>query len=146
MLVDKQNIYSQDQAVTVTADSTNSIDHGQTNPNLGAGSEGLLWLVIVTTAAVTAAGAATVVFDFQDSADNVTFASLGLITAAIGKATLVAGYAVAKWQMPVTTRRYTKIVYTVATGPLTAGTFSAFLTNTPDAFFAYPRGYTITGA
>lgn len=144
MLIDNENLYSKEQAVTVTAASEDVIDHGQVNPNLGT-FDTPLWLVVVVTEAATAAGAATVTFAFQDSADNLSWADL-FTTAAIGKATLVAGYVVFRQALPARTRRYTRLNYTVATGPLTAGKFTAFLTATPDDWTSYPRNYTITGA
>ena len=62
-------------------------------------------------------------FSVQDSADNSTWADVA-VTAAIPKATLVAGYQHII-PMPTKLRRYCRVYYTVATGPLTAGTFSA---------------------
>lgn len=120
MLIDKALQVSNEQAVTSSAASTDVIDTGQTTPDLGVAD---LYLVITTDEAATASGSATVTFSLQDSADNSSFADVA-VTAAIGKATLVAGYQHVI-PLPTKLRRYLRAYYTVATGPLTAGKFSA---------------------
>lgn len=120
MIIDKLLQVSNEQAVTASAASTDVIDFGQANPNTGVADT---YLVITTDEAATAAGAATVTFSVQDSADNSSFADVA-VTAAVGKATLVAGYQHVI-PMPTKHRRYVRAYYTVATGPLTAGKFSA---------------------
>jgi len=121
MIIDKALQVSNEQAVTTTAASTDVIDLGQANPNLGLNDHTSLAITVDT--AVTADGAATVTFSLQDSADNSSFADV-VATAAIGKATLVAGAQIVL-PMPTKLRRYVRVYYTVATGPLTAGKFSA---------------------
>ena len=121
MYIDKALQVSNEQAVTVTAASTDVIDFGQTNSDVGMSDH--LSMVITVDEAATAAGAATVTFAVQDSADNSSFSDVA-VTAAIGKATLVAGYQHVI-PMPTKLRRYCRVNYTVATGPLTAGKFSA---------------------
>ena len=80
-------------------------------------------MAITVDETATASGSATVTFSLQDSADNSTFSDVS-VTAAIAKASLVAG---AQFIIPMPTkhRRYVRAYYTVATGPLTAGKFSA---------------------
>ncbi len=121
MLIDKFLQVSSEQAVTASAASTDVIDFGQVNPDVGM--DGVSKLVITVDESATAAGAATVTFSLQDSADNSSFADVA-VTVAIGKATLVAGYQHVI-PMPTKLRRYCRVYYTVATGPLTAGKFSA---------------------
>lgn len=121
MLIDKALQVSNEQAVTATAASTDVIDFGQTNPNIGM--NGYNSMVITVDESATAAGAATVTFALQDSADNSSWADVA-VTAAIGKATLVAGFQHVI-PMPTKLRRYCRVNYTIATGPLTAGKFSA---------------------
>ena len=89
MIIDKFLQVSSAQAVTASAASTDVIDFVQASPDIGM--DCLSMMVITTRSAVTAAGAATVTFSVQDSADNSTFTDVA-VTAAIGKATLVAGY------------------------------------------------------
>lgn len=121
MIIDKALQVSNEQAVTVTAASTDVIDFGQVNPNSGLNQN--TTLAVTVDEAAAAAGAATVTFSIQDSADNSTFADVA-VTAAIGKASLTAGQQVLI-PMPAKHRRYVRVYYTVATGPLTAGKFSA---------------------
>lgn len=121
MFIDKSLQVSDAQAVTASAASTDVIDFGQANPNTGMDDRSSM--VITVDEAAAAAGAATVTISVQDSADNSTFADVA-VTAAIGKATLVAGYQHVI-PMPTKLRRYCRVYYTVATGPLTAGKFSA---------------------
>lgn len=121
MIIDKLLQVSSEQAVTASAASTDVIDFGQANPNVGMDDHSSMVVTVDESAAAT--GAATVTFSVQDSADNSTFADVA-VTAAIGKATLVAGYQHVI-PMPTKLRRYCRVYYTVATGPLTAGKFSA---------------------
>lgn len=120
MYIDKNLQVSNEQAVTASAASTDVIDFGQADPDAGMAD---LYAVITTDEAAAAAGAATVTFSVQDSADNSTFADVA-VTVAIAKATLVAGYQHVI-PLPTKLRRYCRVYYTVGTGPLTAGKFSA---------------------
>lgn len=121
MFIDKALQVSNEQAITVSAASTDSIDFGQPNPNVGLDDRSNMVITVDESAA--AAGAATVTFSVQDSADNATFADVA-VTAAIGKANLAAGQQVVI-PMPTKLRRYCRVYYTIGTGPLTAGKFSA---------------------
>lgn len=134
MIIDKLLQVSNEQAVTASAASTDVIDFGQTNPNSGLNDN--ITVSITTDVAATADGAATVTFSVQDSADNSTFSDV-YATAAIAKATLVAGYQVLI-PVPYTLRRYFRVYYTVATGPLTAGKFSAQIVTGVQKNTAYP--------
>lgn len=134
MFIDKNLQVSDAQAVTVTAASTDVIDFGQTNPNVGMDDRSSM--VITVDTAAEAVGAATVTFAVQDSADNSSFADVA-VTTAIGKATLVAGYQHVI-PMPTKLRRYCRVNYTVATGPLTAGAFSAQVVTGIQQNTAYP--------
>lgn len=121
MFIDKALQVSNGQAVTVSAASTDSIDFGQANPNVGLDDRSNMVITVDESAA--AVGAATVTFSVQDSADNATFADVA-VTAAIGMASLAAGQQVVI-PMPTKLRRYCRVYYTIGTGPLTAGKFSA---------------------
>lgn len=134
MFIDKNLQVSNAQAVTATAASTDVIDFGQANPNIGLDDRSSM--VITVDAAATAAGAATVTFSVQDSADNVTFADVA-VTTAVEIAALVAGYQHII-PMPTKLRRYCRVNYTVATGPLTAGAFSAQVVTGVQQNVAYP--------
>lgn len=118
---DHLNRFSNLQAITVTAASEDVVDGGVTNPNLGEGED--IDLDILVATAFTAAGAATLVIAVEDSADNATYAVL-VQTKPIPVADLVADYFL-KLKVPRAHRRYLRIYFTVATGPMTAGTLSA---------------------
>lgn len=121
MIIDKLLQISNEQAVTASAASEDVIDFAQANPNIGMDDRSSMVITVDESAA--ASGAATVTFSVQDSADNSTFADVA-VTAAIGKASLAAGQQIVI-PMPTKLRRYCRVYYTVATGPLTAGKFSA---------------------
>lgn len=141
MILDERNEFSDALAVTASAIS-DVIDLGATPTLRDLGNGEPLYLVVSVDEAAAAVGAATVTFSLESdsTADLATSATVHASTAAIGKATLVAGYTA--WILPLpagaTYERYLGVRYTVATGPLTAGKFSAFLTPNPAAWRAYP--------
>lgn len=136
MIIDKALQVSDAQAVTASAASTDVIDTGVANRSIGDVTS--LAAVITVDEAATAAGAATVTFSLQDSADNSTFTDV-VASAAIGKAALTAGKQAAVFKLPSNLRRYIRVYYTVATGPLTAGKFSAQVVMDYDRQRAYPN-------
>lgn len=125
MIIDKLLQISDKQTLTVTAVSTDVIDAGavRKGPPRDLGGHDQLYALFVMDSNVAAAGAATVSFAVQDSTDNATFADVAS-TGPIGKAALAAGAHVVL-PLPPGMRRYVRANYTVATGPLTAGTVSA---------------------
>lgn len=129
MILDKQNIFSDAQAITATADSTNVIDFGAAR--LGEGEP--MPLNVQVEEAFTAAGAGTLTITWVTATDE-AFTSPQTIysSGAIGKATLVKGYRIpGLGDVPVGALRYNKLVYTVATGPMTAGKINAALVLAP---------------
>lgn len=125
MIIDYQLQMSSAQAVTASAASTNVIDSGADGDAYGRP----LWFILRCVAAATAAGAATVDFQLQTS-DDPTFGTgvVNLIdTGALAKTALTANTFLVKQLLPVGCLRYLRTNYTVATGPLTAGTFDAML-------------------
>lgn len=141
MMYDKLNTFGTDQAVTTTAASTDIVDLGAAR-DMGNGEP--LELVILVTQNVTAAGAATVTFALETD-DNAGFSSPVVLgnSGAIGKALLTAGTEVLSVKVPLDAERYLRTNYTVATGPLTAGTFTAFLAHDRQASRAYASGFTV---
>lgn len=142
MLQDRQNIMSDKQAVTATAFSTDQIDTNLTGPIRNVGREGLR-IVVTCSIAALAAGAATVLFEFgsADDAAGTNFtphASVG----PVGKAAITAGSVQMDVMIPDNTREFLMMRYTVATGPLTAGTFTAALVLNSDHQRYYNDGYT----
>lgn len=126
MIIDRQLLMSDKQAVTQTAPSIDIIDFGVK----GNAEAKPLELIIQVNETVTADGAATVTFALEtDSAEGFGTATTLWTSTAIGKAALTAGVVVASGKLPRGTKRFLRINYTVGTGPLTKGKFSAFLTN-----------------
>lgn len=152
-LIDKEAEFSATQLVTATAISTNVIDlqaggalYAPTLQNIGSGEE--VYLNIIVSGAVTASGSATVTFSLESdsTADLNTSATVHWASAAIGKATLVAGYNVIKLALPdaKTYERYLGVRYTVATGPLTlVSSFSAWLSRGKQNKDVYASGSVI---
>lgn len=143
MYADKLNRFDggTEQAITVTAASTDVIDFGS-DRDIGNGTP--MELVVMVTEAFTAAGAATLVAALEtDSAEGFGTKEELVKTAAIGKATLVEGYELLRIKLPLGIKRYLRLYYTVATGPMTAGKVAAFITPTRQAWKGYPSGYTI---
>lgn len=130
MNIDGDMIFSEDQALVATADSTNILRLS----DVTIGSAGPLWLVAVVTESF--ATATTYSLALQDSADGSSFAAIAkvaIITPAVAVATLVAGYTWVKVPLPDKIREYVKLVYTEVGSTATAGKVTAFLTTTPDA-------------
>jgi hypothetical protein len=133
MILDKETEFSDSQAVTASAISS-VIDTGADVTPKNLGGSGPCFLVIQCDVAAAAAGAATVTFSLESdsTADLATSATVHASTAAIGKASLLAGTTIAVLPLPYDDyEEFLGVRYTVATGPLTAGKFSAFLTRTP---------------
>lgn len=140
MLTDNLLTFSKSQAVTSTAAGTDVIDFGAYR-DIGNGAHELELFLTVDEAA-TASGSATVTFSLEDSADNSSWAAVWT-SAAIGKAALTLGANTLTLalnpKLPLGVRRYLRINYTVATGPLTAGKFTAGLVLANQSARAYPN-------
>lgn len=149
MILDALLQLSSAQAVTSTAVSTNTIDLSEAR-DLGPGTQLNAVFAVDTTA--TAAGAATVTFQIISSANaNLSSPNILAATDAIPIANLAAG------RKPIMVdlspqvlnalpigQRYLGVQYTVATGPLTAGAFTAYLTLGEATVGAhYPSGFSV---
>ena len=124
MLIDKQNLLSYKQAITITANSSDVIDLG---PNHWAGASGNdreIPLFMHVDEAFTADGAATLTVAIESS-NAEAFGSGVKRHNSIGPIAL-ADLAQPKrmplsLSLPADVQRYVRAVYTVATGPFTAG-------------------------
>lgn len=103
-----------------------------------------LYLVVQIDTAVTSAGSATVSFELVSDAQAAIAvdgtASLHAASAAIPKATLVAGYTAFVVALPregVAYERYLGVISNVGVATLTAGKANAFLTHDPAKYKAY---------
>jgi hypothetical protein len=139
------------QAVTASAVSTNTIDLSSAR-DLGPGYDLYANFNVDTTA--TAAGAATVTFQvITSAAAALTSPTIIAQSDAIGKAELVAGRkpislcinSAVLLAQPIG-QRYLGVQYTVATGPLTAGAFTCYISDTDLAASigkTYASGFTV---
>lgn len=118
-MIDAKGIFSDEQAVTASAKSTNSIRVGE---YAGHGNE--MYLVIAVTEDFASLTSLTVTL--EDSADDSTFATV-LSTAAIPVATLKAGYRFAIERLPFNIREYAQIGYTVTGDNATTGKIDAYV-------------------
>lgn len=132
MILDKENIMSNDQAITTTAASTDLIDLGLTE--MGEG-EPIEVICQVTTAF---AGGTSIDAALQTD-DNASFSSATQLqaTGAIATATLVQGYRFKFSVLPEDCERYLRINYTVV-GTMSAGNILAGLALDRDTWKALP--------
>ena len=125
MYIDAGLLLDDAAAITVTRDSTNVVDLGVALRDIGAGEQ--LYVVIVVDEAFTAAGAATLTTVLSTGVAT-TLGTTIISTPAIGKAALTLGRVPIVIPIPPNiAERYIGLEYTVATGPMTAGTVTAFI-------------------
>lgn len=133
------------QAVTATANSTNVVDLSLAR-DVGEGED--LYVQFTVGTAFTAAGSATLTPTIVVSAaDSLTTPTTIATAGTIAVATLVAGYSFAVRLNPLIASlglRYLGAIYTVATGPMTAGTITAdIVTDIQDGKKFYASGFSI---
>jgi hypothetical protein len=142
-MLDKQLEFSDSQAVTATALSTNVVD---TLPGIRAGLTANLggieaaFLVVEVDTTFTAAGAATlnVSLESDSTANLATSPTVHFQSGPLALAALTARGKVAVIPLPSGSyERYLGLRYTVATGPMTAGAVSAYITRDPGTWQAY---------
>lgn len=142
-ILDAHNEFSSAQAVTATAISTNVIDTGAFVKNLGVGDP--LWLIVRTVTAATDAGSDATLAVTLETADNAALSTNPVVHYTTGTLAFAAfspaGTALIAIPLPSADyKQYMGIRYTVASGPLTAGAFDAYLTRDPQQWRAYANG------
>ena len=133
------------QAVTATANSTNVVDLSLAR-DVGEGED--LYVQFTVGTAFTAGGSATLTPTIVVSAaDSLTTPTTIATAGTIAVATLVAGYSFVVRLNPQIASlglRYLGAIYTVATGPMTAGTITAdIVTDIQDGKKFYASGFTV---
>lgn len=126
MIRDDQLMFSDNQAITATANSTNVIDLTAAAPGILHAGEPLHIDARVTESFATATSVNVSVVTADNAAlssNPVTLAQTG----AIAIATLVAGYEIPLQFLQGTAKKYLGLVYTVAGSNATAGKISAGL-------------------
>lgn len=151
--LDTRAEFSDAQAVTATAISTNVMNQKGTGlapnatENIGAPATAYLVITVGTAAAAAGAAMVTATLESADDAALSTNAQVHASTGAKALADMVAGATLAVIPLPAGNyKQYLGVRYTVATGPLTAGTFNAFLTLDPSIWRAYADGKPATPA
>jgi hypothetical protein len=152
MIIDTFALFSNPQTVTTGTDSgllsTSSYDLGLAGREIGVGQP--LYVVVIVTTAFTSGGSDDDLEVQLATDDNAAMSSATIVqklgtlprisdagTKMVGVIAPAAGYAL---------ERYIALVYQSVggAGALTAGAVKAFLTQTPDAFKAYAKGYVIS--
>lgn len=127
MILDKENLFSEDQAITVTAVSTNVIDLGADNARSQLNNEKNVDVLVQVTEAF--ASGTSVKATLQADDDEAFGSAVTVVeTAAIAAASLVAGYQFKIGALPrlgAADKRYLRMNYTVVgtftTGKIVAG-------------------------
>lgn len=156
MILDTQLMFDPaGTAITATAASTNILDLS-VGRDLGIGDNPALKILVVPGAAFTAAGAATLQIAVQGAPDNgsgapgtwTTYAQTDVLALATLNATGadlnrdLFGIDLPSRPPGITPPRFLRLNYTVATGPMTAGTLQAYLIIGRDDLVGYPNNYT----
>ena len=129
MIQDKKLMFSDSQAITATADSTNILDLGAHGDDI----QRELTLFVQFRGTVESNGASTLVITLNTddalnaggtdlAADNTLWTS-----ASIAKTALTDGAMLVKMPLPPGIQRYLRLTYTVGTANLTAGAIDAGL-------------------
>lgn len=138
MILDKETLFSLDQAVTASAAATSIIDLTPVKGDfrdIGIGEPLTLFAQVTTQA--TAAGAAKVQVILETSADKAFTAPVALYQSVeMPIADLNAGKRIVA-TVPHGVIKYLRLRYVVTTGPLTAGKFTAGITLNVDAHPIY---------
>lgn len=144
MYLDAHNLFSDAQAITSSAASTNLIDLGVANRNLGVGQP--VYVVVQCDVAMTDASSnSTVAVTIeQDTAAAFSSATAVQTIGTFAAVSAVGTRIFAAIQPDAITERYIRVYYNVANGVLTTGSFTAYLTDNVQAEFEYPDGFTIS--
>lgn len=141
-LIDAQALFSDKQVVTVTAFGSNFYDTQTIKRNVGRLAQRIKF---TTDEAALAAGAATVTFEVvsADASDGTGNTTVLASSAPIAKTALTLGATGFDIDIPDTNQRYVGVRYTIGTGPLTAGKFTAAIVGAGGSGHqrAYPSGY-----
>lgn len=145
MLLDKQNMFSESQAITASAGSTNTIDLDKAGLRIGVGTP--VFLVLIVTEAFTDSGSDSTVTPKLETDDNEAFSSATTITTYDVFAALTAINTMRVYSLdPQPTNnyeQYIRVYYTVANGNLSTGKITAALVLDAQLHAVYPSGFSI---
>lgn len=144
MILDELNMLSNAQAITATAVSTNSIDLGAADIDLGSG-ENLYVHLNVDTAFTDSGSDSTVTVTLHTDDDPALGSGTDVQTLGTFAALSAAGTKIiARIQPNLTLLRYVGVKYTLANGNLTTGAISAYVAKDVDTSKAYADNITIS--
>ena len=144
MIRDAGSTFSSNQAVTANAVSTNSWDTRATS-RWGIGNP--LYVIVQCTVTMSDSGDNSNCTVYLQTSANANMSSatnmqtLGVFATNTAAGTILGTYGV--FINPAAlNNRYAALYYSMGTGDLSAGSFTAFVTPDPQAYIAYARGYT----
>lgn len=129
MLIDSLNEYSDAQAITATADSTNIIDHGAVD-NQPVGSE--LYLHVKIVEVFNNLTSLTIALQSAATEALVGSAPVVAYSKTIALAGLTAGTEAVRVRVPAGISRYSQVAYTVTGTAPSTGKVDAFLSPSVD--------------
>lgn len=144
MFLDNDLLFSDAQAVTATAASTNYFDTGplftgNTGRDLGVSSE--LYIAITVDVAMTDSGSDSTIAVTLETDDNTSFSSVATVASLLTIPALTPAGTKYFVKMPIATtvpyERYLQIKYTAANGNLTTGSFTAAIVKNIDNWTSY---------
>lgn len=144
MYVDGQLLFSDAQAVTAAAASTNTIDLGVAR-DIGTGQD--LYVVVVCDVAMTDASSDSTLDVILYGDSTTSFTPDGQRTLFQFPAVSAAGTVrIAKLDPgdPALQYRYIQLYYSPNNGNLTTGSFTAFITTDVQKYVSYAKGYEIS--
>lgn len=122
-MMDKQAIFCEDQAVTVSAESDDYIDLEVADPNIGEGTP--IKLKVQVTDDADFAGGTSIQVELEDSANASSWADV-ILGKVVALADAVAGKVLFSGYIPDEIRRYIRVYFTVV-GTMSAGAVTAWL-------------------
>lgn len=143
MLLDADLLFSDAQAVTATAASSNYYDTGplfagNTGRNLGVSE---LYFAISVDVAMTDSGSDSTIAVSLETDDNTSFSSIATVATLVVIPALTAAGTKYFVRLPIATlvpyERYLQIKYTAANGNLTTGSFTVALVKNIDNWTSY---------
>jgi hypothetical protein len=144
MFIDSQLLFSEAQAITAAAVSTNVVDLGVAR-DIGLG-EDLIIALLVTTAFTDTGSDSTLTVSLVTD-DNASISSGATVATLITFPALAAAGTVRYVRVPIALavpfERYLALQYTPNNGNLTTGAITAAIVEDPQKYTSYASGFTI---